>query len=108
MGSVKLGDETISDRRRNGSRLKLDTGDWIKIVSVVIVVILGFGNIQWTVNNHSGLLAEQSNTIKTNTGLIRDTCKDVEFLKKTMDKIELQYSQIDSKLTKLLNGNGTH
>ena len=97
MGLVKLeNNEVIPDRRKNGARIKLDIGDWIKIMSVVVVVILGVGNIKWTVNNHSEVLAEQVKTIKTNTELIRDNCKDIEYLKQSFEKI-------DKKLDKIIN-----
>ena len=97
MGFIKLDDGTIKeDQRKNGARIKLDLGDWIKIVSVVVVVILGFGNIKWTVNQHSQVLAETIQTVKINTGIIRDNCKDIEYLKQSFNKI-------DTKLDKLLN-----
>jgi hypothetical protein len=97
MGLIKLGNgETMPDRRINGSRIKLDLSDWLKIITVVIVVILAGGKIQWTVNSHSEVLAEQAKIIKTNTGLIRDNCKDIEFLKESFEKI-------DKKLDKIIN-----
>ena len=96
MGMIKLEDKLIPDRRQNGARIKLDLGDWFKIISVIVVVILAVGNIQWTVNNNSQVLAEQVLITKTNTGLIRDNYKDIEFLKESFKKIDMKLDKIIS------------
>jgi len=95
MGLVKLGDQVMPDRRTNGARIKLDIGDWIKITTMIIVVILGWGRLQWTVNDVSKVLERQVATITTNTLLIRDNIKDIQYLKNSFIKI-------DDKLDKLL------
>lgn len=92
MGSVKLGNEVIPDRRSNGARIKLDLGDWWKIISCILVLIIGGAKMQWTVNNHSQALAEQ---IKVNN-IVRDSCKDIEFLQE-------KFVMIDHKLDRIIN-----
>ena len=95
MGLVKIGDEITKDRRQNGARIKLDFSDWWKIITVVIVVILGIGNLKWTVNNNSELLAEQGKEIKITKELSRDNRKDIENMKETI-------ARIDDNVVKLL------
>ena len=89
MGLIKLSNgDVVKDRRINGSRIKLDLGDWLKIISMIVVVILGIGNIKWTVNNHSQLLVAYGNDIKENGQLTRDNSKDIENIKTMIERID--------------------
>ena len=98
MGKIKLANgDVIPDRRINGSRIKLDLGDWLKIISMIVVVILGIGNIKWTVNNHSQLLVAYGQDIKENGQLGRDNRKDIENLKTTIERIDRNVRELLKK-----------
>ena len=98
MGLIKLSNgDVVKDRRINGSRIKLDLGDWLKIISMIVVVILGIGNIKWTVNNHSQLLASYGEEIKENGQITRDNRKDIENLKTTIERIDKNVRELLKK-----------
>jgi len=84
MGLIKLDDKTFPDRRTNGARIKLDWGDWIKVASVIVILILAGGKIQWTVNNHSEAIAEQKSQIKINTTRLDRTETDITNIKENL------------------------
>jgi hypothetical protein len=101
MGKIKLkSGEVIDDRRGNGARLRLDTGDWIKIYSsmgsLLIAGIWFSANITFTVKQHCvDILKLQSDVEKTikNTN---DNTMDIQSLKGTLSKV-------DSNVEKLLD-----
>lgn len=69
MGLIKLNNgEIVPDRRINGSRLKLDLADWIKISITIFttfaIITFGAGKLLTIVNNHTEVLAEQGKEIK--------------------------------------------
>ena len=97
MGLIKLDDKVFPDRRTNGDRLKLDWSDWWKVCSVIIILILAGGNIKWTVNNHSELLAKQELKLKETSDLTRDNRKDIESIKESIIRID-KYVQNSLKI----------
>ncbi len=95
MGLIKLDDKVVSDRRTNGARLRLDIADWLKVFSVVVILILAFGNLKWTVEAHS-------KNIETNTGLIKENCRDIAVLQNSYKEIDRRLSSIENKIDKLI------
>ena len=87
MGLIKLeSGETVPDRRINGSRLKLDLADWLKVVSVIIILILGFGNIKWTVEANTKTINEHAlkiSIVERDMGTIKS---DVSYIRGWIDK----------------------
>ena len=68
MAVVKVGDELVQDRRKNGARLKLSFNDWFKvscfIVGIIITGIVGWVTLQLTVGRHDVAIADQEKEIK--------------------------------------------
>lgn len=102
MGLVKVNDDLIPDRRINGARLRLDVSDWVKIFitigSVFAIIITGWTSIRLTIEQQAVILAVTVKDTAETKSLARDSAKDIEFLKKSFDKI-------DNKLDKLINKN---
>ena len=84
MGLIKVNGEIIKDRRVNGARIKLDTGDWIKVASVLIALILLFGKMQWTVAENSKETEKQKEQMDINT--------------QRLTKLETEFSNIKESL----------
>jgi len=95
MGLIKKPNgELVPDKRANGARLKLDVGDWIKIMSVIAIIILSVGKIQWTANANSNTLILCQTEIKNNQQMSRDNRKDVENLTKLVEEIKTDVKEI--------------
>lgn len=67
MGKVKVHGQLIEDRRTNGARIRLDTGDWIRIGVIATTVVLGIGSIKFTTDATAKLASENSLIINHNT-----------------------------------------
>ena len=101
MGNVKLENgQIIPDRRTNGSRLRLDVGDWIKIFvtigTIFIVIISGWTSLRITMEQLSVIVAQDVKDTAENKLISRDNRKDIEFIGKTIERI-------DKKLDTLIN-----
>ncbi len=84
MGEVDAKNYQGKDRRTNGARLKLAMRDWITISSLCVTLILFGGNIKWTVNNHSEVIAEQKAQININTQKIVKTENEITNIKENL------------------------
>lgn len=97
MGFIKLNGTTIPDRRVNGTRLKLDIADWVKISITIFttfaVIVFGAGKLLTIVNNHTEVLAEQEKEVKKIPRIESDiiNIKDnVAYIRDRVDKIILK------------------
>lgn len=89
MGWIRLSSgEKVEDRRKNGARIKLDTSDWIKIVSLAVVIILGWGNTKWNIEAHEKKLDRHETQIKTIGDMALESKTDVVNLKTSIDRID--------------------
>lgn len=95
MGNIKLPNGEIKqDQRTNGARIRLDIGDWLKIVSMIAIIILGIGKMQWTISQHSLTLCAYEEDIKENRSTSRDNRKDIESMKASIDRIDKNVMEI--------------
>ena len=85
MGSIKIGDEVIPDRRNGNGRLRLDMADWIKIMLTVFttfaVITFGAGKLLTTVSAQSKTIEEHTlkiSTVEKNIGIIKS---DVSYIR---------------------------
>ena len=78
MGHIKLDNEIIPERRQGNGRIKLDTGDWVKIATVIIALILTGGKMNWDIGEHSKVIASQELKIESVTKTTNDNKKDIE------------------------------
>ncbi len=93
MGLVKLENgETVKDRRINGSRLRLDIFDWVKISITIFttfaVIIFGAGKLMTTVNANSKTIEEHSakfSVIERDIGGIK---VDVSYIRGWIEKVK--------------------
>lgn len=88
MGNIMFDGKTFVDRRSKNGRLRLDTGDWIRIVSIAIVVILGWGNVKWDVEAQSKVLNKHEEQIKTTSDMALATKTDVVNIKERVERID--------------------
>uniref|UniRef100_A0A6M3KPZ2 Uncharacterized protein n=1 Tax=viral metagenome TaxID=1070528 RepID=A0A6M3KPZ2_9ZZZZ len=100
MGNIKLTNGEITpDRRKNGSRLRLDVQDWVKIFITVgtlaFMIVSGWTSVRLTLEQQAGILSQNIKDVAENKIVSRDNKKDIEFLQKT-------YTKIDNKLDKLI------
>jgi len=100
MGNIELANgEIILDRRKNGSRLRLDIQDWIKIFitigTLAFMIVSGWTSIRLTLEQQAIILKQATKDVAENKLLSRDNRKDIEFLSKV-------FSKIDEKLDKLI------
>lgn len=107
MGNIKLNNgEVISDRRVNGSRIKLDIADWIKISITILttfaIIVFGAGKLLTIVNNHTEILAGQANEIKNNSKHIATTETDIANIKESVNYIR---GKIDTFIFKITGRN---
>ena len=98
MGLIKMGDKVFQDRRNGNGRLKLDLGDWLKVASLIVILILTGGKVQWIVNNHSEAIAEQKAQIKVNTERLNKTETDIANIKENLIYIR---SKVDTIVMKI-------
>ncbi len=93
MGLVKLENgETVKDRRINGSHLRLDIFDWVKISITIFttfaVIIFGAGKLMTTVNANSKTIEEHSakfSVIERDIGGIKS---DVSYIRGWIEKVK--------------------
>jgi len=100
MGNIELTNGEITpDRRKNGSRLRLDVQDWIKLFitigTLAFIVISGWTSIRLTIEQQAIILRQTTKDVAENKLLSRDNKKDIEFLGKI-------FVRIDDKLDKLI------
>lgn len=98
MGLIKLDDKIFPDRRNGNAKLRLDWSDWWKVGSVIVILILAGGNIKWTVNNHSEVLARQEAQVKINTARLDKTEVDIVNIKDNLTYIR---GKIDTLVLKI-------
>jgi gas vesicle protein len=84
MGKVKVGDEVIDDRRHNGARIKLDTGDWLKVATVVIAIIITGGRIQMSVANNCKDIEKHKEQIASHSEQLAKTGSDIANIKESL------------------------
>lgn len=99
MGLIKLKNgETVLDRRINGSRLKLDVADWIKVSITIFttfaIIVFGAGKLMTIVNNHTEVLAEQQKEIMKIPRIENDITNIKENLIYIRGKIDTLVSKI--------------
>jgi len=94
MGLVKTEKGIIEERRKTNGRIKLDLGDWIKIATVIIALILTGGKMQFTLNNHSEILAKQDKELKDTVKMTNDNRKDIEGIKDTLCEIKKDVKEL--------------
>jgi hypothetical protein len=97
MGNIKLHNgKIVPDRRINGSRIKLDIADWVKISITIFttfaIIVFGAGKLLAIVNNHSEIIAKQEKQININTQRLCNTESDITNIKENLiyirDKID--------------------
>jgi type VI protein secretion system component VasK len=93
MGNIKT-EEGITPDRRKSARIKLDLGDWLKIATVIIALILTGGKMQWTINNNSEALAEQKKEIKETSKLANDNRKDITSMYENVREIKQDVKEL--------------
>ena len=101
MGKIKLATgETIFDRRREGARLRLDIGDWVKIYSTIGSILIAgaffVSNINFTVRHHEEQISKLEMQAEINAKNIEDNTMEIQAIKGTLSKI-------DSNVEKLLS-----
>ena len=88
MTQIKVNGELKEDQRRNGARMKLCPGDWVKITIAVITLIFACGGLTWAVANNSRELDKCKVRIETNCNRSRDNLKDILSIKEDIKEIK--------------------
>jgi hypothetical protein len=101
MGKIQLqSGEVIQDRRRDGARLRLDIGDWIKIYSSIVITLLSgiwfASNVNFTVKQHCEDITKLKIDVEKVTKNTNDNTMEIQSIKGILAKI-------DSNTEKLLN-----
>lgn len=110
MGKIQLPNGTIkNDERRNG-RLRLSFGDWVKIISIAMSLILGGAYLKWTVNANCEEIKKIKEEDKQDDSERRELQKDVAVLKQdvqnikeTVQRIERKQERVQTEQSQLLN-----
>jgi len=88
MGSIKINNEIIPDRRSGSGKLRLDIMDWIKlsitIFTTFAIITFGAGKLLSIVNNHTEVLAGQEKEIKGHSQDIAQTKNDIVNIKENL------------------------
>ncbi len=93
MGLIKFENgEIVPERRINGSRLKLDIFDWVKISITILttfaIIVFGAGKLMTTVNANSKSIEEHSakfSVIERDIGGIK---VDVSYIRGWIEKVK--------------------
>ena len=88
MANVQVGDNVISDRRKNGARLKLSFSDWWKIGGVVFAVFAWAFGYAWTVKGNCKTIEMHDKQIAINTGKIGKMETSIELMQKSIERID--------------------
>jgi len=88
MPTVNSNNYNGNDRRRNGARLKLSVGDWLRVGSFVVLITLFIGYNRWTCVGNAKTIEAHEVNISANCNRSRDNLKDILSIKEDIGEIK--------------------